>query len=102
MYKQSCAEYKRDPSAIAIRRDIFIGSTSQEAKRLKEGYLKKGYRGFPPDALLAGSVTEVAEELQQFKDLGFTDIIIRNMSSDQGESIATIERLSEVKAQLGM
>ena len=102
VYKQSCAEFGREPTAVAIRRDIYIGSTSQEAETLKQKYLAKGYRGFPPEALLAGSVNQIADELSAFADLGYTDIVVRNISADQREAISTIERLSEVKVQLGV
>ena len=99
--KQSCAEHNRQPTAISIRRDIYIGSTSQEAEVLKQNYIDKGYRGFAPEALLAGSVNQVAEEFAKFEALGYTDIVVRNISSEQSEAVATIERLSEVKSQLG-
>ena len=101
IYKQSCAEHNRQPTAISIRRDIYIGSTSQEAKVLKQHYADKGYRGFAPEALIAGSVNQVAEEFSKFEALGFTDIIVRNISSKQSEAVSTIERLSEVKSYLG-
>jgi hypothetical protein len=42
----------------------------------------------------------VADELAAFKAAGFTDVIIRNMSSSQSEALASIERIAEVKAQL--
>ena len=47
-----------------------------------------------------GSVAEVAEELAAFAKLGYTDVIVRNLSYDQGEALATIERLAEVKIAL--
>ena len=102
VYRQSCAEFGREPTSVAIRRDIYIGPTSQEAETLKQKYLAKGYRGFPPEALLAGSVNQIADELKAFADLGYTDIVVRNISADQGEAISTIERLAEVKVQLGL
>ena len=99
-YRQACAEHNTDPTAVAVRRDIFIGETSQEAKAIKEHYMSKGYRGFAEDAFMAGSVAEVAEQMQAFADAGFTDIIVRNMSSDQSQALGTIERLAEVKELL--
>ena len=99
-YQQACAEHQRTASAVAIRRDIFIGATSQEAQAVKTHYLQKGYRGFSADAMLAGSIDEVVAELGRFADAGYTDIIVRNMSTDQGEALATIERLALVKEQL--
>ena len=102
IYRQSCAEHNREPSAVAIRRDIYIGSTSQEALAIKQKHLASGYRGFPPEALLSGSVVQVAEELAQLATIGYTDIIVRNISADQHHAISTIERLAEVKIQLGI
>jgi len=60
----------------------------------------KGYRGFPPEALLAGSIGEVADEFAAFGQAGFTDIVVRNASSDQAQSLATIEALGEVKLRM--
>jgi len=100
VYRQACAEHGRVPAAVAIRRDIYVGATSAEAKRVVDPYVRQGYRGMSEDALLYGSVTEVAEKIAAFAELGFTDVIVRNLSSDQAESLATIERLAAVKAQL--
>lgn len=99
-YQQACAEHQCEPAAVAIRRDIFVGATSQEAASLKQDYLQKGYRGFSEDALMTGSVAEVVDQLSEFAALGYTDVIIRNISTDQGEALATIERLADVNAQL--
>ncbi len=100
LYREACAEHGREPAALAIRRDVFVGATSQEAARVVGPYVERGYRGFPEQALLAGSVAEVADELERYRALGFTDVIVRNISSDQGEALATIERLADVKAAL--
>jgi alkanesulfonate monooxygenase SsuD/methylene tetrahydromethanopterin reductase-like flavin-dependent oxidoreductase (luciferase family) len=99
-YWQACAEHARTPSATAIRRDIFIGATSAEARRVVEPYLAAGYRGFPPEAIAYGSVAEVAEQFLHLGEIGFTDIIVRNLSARQDECLATIERLGAVRALL--
>lgn len=99
-YRQACAEHQREPSAVAIRRDVYVGSSSEDARKVVEPYAQRGYRGFPEEALMFGSVEEVAEELAAFAKLGYTDVIVRNLSYDQGESLATIERLAEVKIAL--
>lgn len=99
-YRQACAEHDRTPSAVAIRRDVFVAPTSQQARQFKERSLAKGYRGFPPEALLAGSIGEVADEFAAFGQAGFTDIVVRNASSDQAQSLATIEALGEVKLRM--
>jgi alkanesulfonate monooxygenase SsuD/methylene tetrahydromethanopterin reductase-like flavin-dependent oxidoreductase (luciferase family) len=101
LYRQACAEHDRDPSAIALRRDVFVGASSEEAQRVVRPYIEGGYRGFSEEALIFGSVAEVAEALSGYAALGYTDIIVRNISADQQESLSTIERLAEVKALLG-
>lgn len=99
-YRQACAEHDRKPTAVAIRKDIVIAETSQAAAREKQKYLTKGYRGFPPEGFMVGSVSEVVDMMSEFGQLGFTDIVVRNMSADQAEALASIERLAEVKRQL--
>ena len=101
-YRQACAEYERTPRAVAIRRDIFIGDDQTQAQRFKQRLIDKGYRGFAEEAILAGTVATVAAEFAALAELGFTDIIVRNMSSEQSEALATIERLAEVKQVLNL
>ncbi len=100
VYRQACAEHQRTPTAVAIRRDIYIGATSQQARQVKSDFTAKGYRGFSPDAMMVGSVGEMVDTMGAFAQAGFTDIVVRNMHSDQSEALATIERLAEVKRQL--
>lgn len=100
IYNQACAEHERTPTAVAIRRDIYIGATSQAARATVAPYIEAGYRGFQPEALMVGSVAEVAEQMQAFAELGYTDICIRNICTEQREALATIERLAEVRAHL--
>lgn len=99
-YRQACAEHGREPAAVAIRRDVFVGAASQEARAVVAPYLAGGYRGFPEEALLFGSVAEVADAIADLAALGYTDVIVRNIVADQAQALATIERLAEVKAAL--
>lgn len=99
-YKQYCAQFDRTPTATAIRRDIYVGSSAEEARRVVQPYIDKGYRGIAEDALMFGSVSQVAEQIRALAALGYSDVIVRNLSQDQSESLASIERLGEVKALL--
>ncbi len=99
-YRQSCAEFNREPAAVAIRRDIYVGSSAEEARAVAEPYLAAGYRGFAEESLVVGSVAEVAEQFSTLADMGYTDVIVRNISSDQQQSLACIERLADVKQLL--
>lgn len=96
-YRQACAEFDRVPEAVAIRRDVFVGATDDAARRSVQPYIDGGYRGFSEDALLFGSIDTVADTLGRYAAMGYTDVIVRNLSSDQAESLATIERLGRVR-----
>ncbi len=96
-YRQACAEFGRTPEAVAIRRDVFVGASMDAARRVVDPYIERGYRGFHEDALLFGSVETVAETLSRYATMGFTDVIVRNLSGDQSESLQTIERLGKVR-----
>ncbi len=99
-YRQACAEHHRTPTATAIRRDIYVGASDDEARKTVQPYIDQGYRGIDPDALLYGSVDSVAEQIEALHNTGFSDVIVRNLSADQSEALATIERLGEVKRLL--
>ena len=101
-YRQACAEHQRTPSAVALRRDIFIAGSVNEAEAFRSQAVAKGYRGFPEEALICGDVSQVAAQFAEFSEAGFTDIVVRNMSSDQGQALATIEALSDVRRQLNL
>ena len=101
-YRQACAEHQRTPSAVALRRDIFIAGSVNDAEAFRSHAVAKGYRGFPEEALICGDVSQVAAQFAEFSEAGFTDIVVRNMSSDQGQALATIEALSDVRRQLNL
>ena len=97
VYRQACAEFDRSPTAVSIRRDIYVGP---DASQVVQPYIDAGYRGIPEAALMFGGVEEVAEQIEVLGNAGYTDIIIRNLSSDQSQALATIERLADVKSLL--
>jgi alkanesulfonate monooxygenase SsuD/methylene tetrahydromethanopterin reductase-like flavin-dependent oxidoreductase (luciferase family) len=54
----------------------------------------------PPEALIAGSVEEVAERFHAFGQIGYTDILVRHFTNDQRNVLASLERLAAVRAAL--
>lgn len=72
----------------------------EDARKTAQPYLDKGYRGIPEDALLIGSAQEVADQIKTLEDQGYTDVIVRNLSSNQAQCLGSIERLSEVRSLL--
>lgn len=100
LYRAACEELGRAPGVVALRRDVYVGATSQEARAVVEPYVAAGYRGIASEALLFGSTAEVADQIGALRELGYTDVCVRNISSRQPEALATIERLARVKALL--
>jgi alkanesulfonate monooxygenase SsuD/methylene tetrahydromethanopterin reductase-like flavin-dependent oxidoreductase (luciferase family) len=96
LYQDACDRHRRLPTAIGIRRDVYVGSSKAEAKRTMEPYLARGHRGFSADALVIGDVGEVAAKMARLRDLGYTDVIVRNITSDQKQALKTIDRLHRV------
>src|ERR1700682_4692360 len=54
-YLDSCAKYGQKASAVAIRRELYVGESSAEAQAVGGAIVKAGYRGFDPAALVWGS-----------------------------------------------
>src|SRR5580700_3517913 len=97
MYRERCVAYGRQPSAIVLRRDVYVGESSSEARAVLEHAVGQGYRGVPGEALIAGSVDEVAEQFRAFGELGYTDILVRHLINDQPRVLASFERLAAVR-----
>ena len=65
-----------------------------------EQALSQDYRGMPAEALIAGSVDEVAEQFRTFAEMGYTEILVRHLTSDQAKVLGSLERLAAVRAAL--
>jgi len=96
-YRARCAARGRAPSAIALRRDVYVGESAREAEAVAGPIVARGYRGFKPEALVWGGVTEVTERFRQFAAMGYTDIIVRHLTNDQPKVLASLARLREVR-----
>jgi len=70
LYRERCAAYGRQPGAVALRRDVYVGASSSEAQAMLQQALSRGYRSIPAEALIVGSVDEVAEQFRAFEELG--------------------------------
>ncbi len=99
-YRERCAAYGKDPGAIVLRRDIYVGKSSPEAQTVKQHAFNHGYRGMPAEALIAGSVDEAAEQFRTFGKIGYTDILVRHLTNDQPKVLGSLERLAAVRAAL--
>lgn len=100
LYRERCAKHGRTPTAVAIRRDIFVGATPEAAEAVASPIVKRGYRGFDPAALVWGSVEQVTEKLRALAAMGYTDVIVRHLTDDQAEVLGSLERLARVREAL--
>ena len=100
-YLQRTKAYgKATPAAVAIRRDIYVGETTEEAKAVLDDALARGYRGIAREALVAGSVDEVVARFRAFAEIGYTDVIVRHLTNDQSRVLASLRRLEHVREAL--
>jgi len=99
-YRARCAAHKRTPTAIAIRRDIYVGESAAEAERTARAVVDRGYRGIDPSALVWGDVPMVTEKFRRLAAMGYTDVIVRHLVDDQAKIIGSLARLAEVRKAL--
>jgi alkanesulfonate monooxygenase SsuD/methylene tetrahydromethanopterin reductase-like flavin-dependent oxidoreductase (luciferase family) len=96
-YKERCRVHGKTPSAVAIRRDIYVGESDAEADAVAGTRVRAGYRGFSPDAPVYGSIDTVAAKFRELGAMGYTDVIIRHLVDDQAQVLASYGRLGEVR-----
>jgi alkanesulfonate monooxygenase SsuD/methylene tetrahydromethanopterin reductase-like flavin-dependent oxidoreductase (luciferase family) len=99
-YRERCAAYGRQPGAIVLRRDIYVGESPSEAQAVLQHALTQGYRGMPAEALIAGSIDQVTEQFRTFEEMGYTEVLVRHLSNDQPKVLGSLARLAAVRAAL--
>ena len=99
IHRSACEQHGRDQRAI-VRKDVIVLRDADRARRLGHQLVDAGYRGMPRDALAYGGVEDVAEQLSPFKDLGFSDVIVRCMTIGQPDALETLELCGEVRSLL--
>ena len=96
-YRECCAANGRAPGVTAIRRDMYVGADAADAETTGGAVVGAGYRGFPADATIVGDVESVASEFREYAEMGYSDVIVRNLVADQASALASIGRLAKVK-----
>ena len=99
IYRDACARHSREPVRIPIRKDVFIADTQGEAERVGDHLVAAGYRGFEREAVAYGDPERVAEQLAVYAELGFTDVIIRSMTTGESGD-RSVELAAEVRDRL--
>lgn len=99
-YRSSCAAHDRPVGVTAIRRDIHVGGDRSDAWRVAAPILAQGYRGMSREALVVGGPAEVGQAFADLGDLGYSHVLVRHLADDQGEVLASYERLAVVRSDL--
>jgi len=98
-YRAACREHGRPPRAV-VRKDVIVLRDADRARQLGDQMVESGYRGMPREALAYGGVEDVAEQLAPFRDLGFSDVIVRCMTITQADALETLQLCGEVRSLL--
>lgn len=99
-YRRACEDAGRAPGRAVIRKDVLVAGTPEEARRRLQTVVAAGYRGFPPESLVAGDEAGVAATLRAYGDAGYDTVLVRCMEADQSAAVETLTRLGPVRAQL--
>jgi alkanesulfonate monooxygenase SsuD/methylene tetrahydromethanopterin reductase-like flavin-dependent oxidoreductase (luciferase family) len=99
-YLGACERHGRTPTCVPIRRDVYVGETEADVARYGAPVVAGGYRGFDPAAPVLGTVEQVADAFRVYGDLGFTDVIVRQLVEDHAAAVASLRRLGEVRRLL--
>ena len=100
-YHDACGRLGHEPKPIAVRRDVHVGSSAADARRVAEPVITRGYRGFDPAALVVGGPAEVAEMFLDLERAGCSDVIVRHLADDQDEVLRSFEQLAAVRRTVG-
>lgn len=96
-YLDACDRHGRSPSVVGIRRDVYVGSSDTDVAAATDAVVAGGHRGFDPAALVRGTVEQVAEAFRDLAAMGYTDVVVRNLTTDPAAAVACLERLAEVR-----
>ena len=99
-FLERCQIHAEESRTVAIRRDIYVGESDEEAAETTKTVVDGGYRGMDPSALAIGSPETVAKNFRALEDAGYSDVIVRNLMPDQDHAVASIQRLAEVRASV--
>ena len=99
-YLERCAAVERNPTAVAIRRDVHVGADDADAERVAGPVLARGYRGFDTSACVVGGPERVAAQFRELGAMGYTDVIIRHLADEQDEVLESFARLAGVRAAI--
>lgn len=100
VYRDRLVAESRTPTGYPIRRDVHVAGSVAEADEVRARIEGGGHRGFDTSALAIGTPDQVAAHFAALGDLGFTEIVTRQLIDDQTSAGASTRRLAEVRTIL--
>jgi alkanesulfonate monooxygenase SsuD/methylene tetrahydromethanopterin reductase-like flavin-dependent oxidoreductase (luciferase family) len=99
-YRDACARHGRNASRIAVRRDVHVAATDEQAAAVAGPIVDAGYRGFDPAAVVFGGPARVADAFAALGASGCTDVIVRHLAEDEPAVLTSFEQLATVREAL--
>lgn len=94
VYQAAAREAGRLPRAV-LRRDIFVAETDAAAHAEVDRVLAEGYRGTGKEELLVGSPASVVKRLQRYRELGFSEVMVRHITGDHALMLRSFALIGE-------
>jgi alkanesulfonate monooxygenase SsuD/methylene tetrahydromethanopterin reductase-like flavin-dependent oxidoreductase (luciferase family) len=97
-YRQALQDYRRTVDELPIRRDIYVASDMDTARRHTEPVLQAGYRGFTGDrlkSLIIGGPQEVIAAIEKYRAMGCNHFLFRHIVREQSQMLSSIRLLGE-------
>ena len=91
-YRSAAARAGREPRPV-LRRDIYVGESDAEARRVVGAILAEGYRGTGFDRLLVGGADSVVQNLRRYRDMGFDYAMVRHIVGEHQLMMRSFERI---------
>jgi alkanesulfonate monooxygenase SsuD/methylene tetrahydromethanopterin reductase-like flavin-dependent oxidoreductase (luciferase family) len=91
-YREGAARANRTPLPV-LRRDVYVGESDAEAEAATEPIIREGYRGWGRDVLLLGRAERIVEQLDAYRTMGFSFVMVRHIVGDHNLMLRSFERL---------
>lgn len=84
-------------SRAILRKDALVLSDGDSARRMAEEMVAAGYRGMNVGDLIVGGPDDAADQLADYREAGFDEVIIRCMNVPQDLALETISLLGQLQ-----
>ena len=101
VYRDACERHGSTP-VCAVRRETIVLDDGDRARRIARDALASGYRGMTSDMILAGTVDDVAQAIDELSGQGVDEAVLRTLGTSVDTDLETIENLGRVRSKLDL